>query len=250
MTNGYTGHKFLRNMSLLFLQVPVSLLWYILHTNSFQNMIFVLWYCRGILSTPVRCTDDDNIHFLFLYASILHSWGDNLWRGQGISVVSAQQPSQICCWTVWRTSSRIIFFQLQSSMLPRWTVIPVLCRASNKASRDNSCLRLLLRRSGFAYNSRKARLRTRNGIKASFGRNFCQLSHESFGDEECFFWHGWAPCHTTKAVTKWISERSIHVLGLWLGNSRGLSPVENLWSVLRKGVEKQKLRQCNNSKHL
>jgi transposase len=47
-----------------------------------------------------------------------------------------------------------------------------------------------------------------------------------------------APCHTSKIVKNWLHEAKIELLD-WPGNSPDLNPIENLWHIIKKEVEKR-----------
>ena len=49
------------------------------------------------------------------------------------------------------------------------------------------------------------------------------------------FMHDSAPCHKSKAVSRWLQINNVQVLD-WLGDSPDLNPIENLWTVMKKKV--------------
>ncbi|XP_069830383.1 uncharacterized protein [Dendropsophus ebraccatus] len=63
---------------------------------------------------------------------------------------------------------------------------------------------------------------------------------EQFADQQCLFQHDGAPCHKAKMITKWLREQNIQILGPCPGISPDINPIEKLWSVIKRRVDKQK----------
>lgn len=53
------------------------------------------------------------------------------------------------------------------------------------------------------------------------------------------FQHDGAPCHRTAAVSRWLTQQGIEVLGRWPGSSLDLNPIENLWTIMKEKVAEQ-----------
>lgn len=53
------------------------------------------------------------------------------------------------------------------------------------------------------------------------------------------FQHDGAPCHQTRAVSSWLRDSGIEVLGPWPGSSPDLNPIENMWTLIKQKVAEQ-----------
>ena len=74
--------------------------------------------------------------------------------------------------------------------------------------------------------------------------------HEQFGDDPCIFKHDGAPCHKARVIKKWLEDHYIEILEPWPGGSPDLNPIENLRSVLKRRVDKQKPTNCDQLREL
>lgn len=75
------------------------------------------------------------------------------------------------------------------------------------------------------------------------------IQEQSLGTN-CFFQHDGAPCHTARMITKFLNDKNIEILKPWPGNSPDLNPIENLWAIIKRAVDKQKPSNCEQLKEL
>ena len=63
---------------------------------------------------------------------------------------------------------------------------------------------------------------------------------EWFGTEPYWFQQDLAPCHTSRVVKAFYEEKHVNVLS-WPGNSPDLSPIENLWAIVKERLRKKSI---------
>ncbi|KAJ4440914.1 hypothetical protein ANN_10762 [Periplaneta americana] len=60
---------------------------------------------------------------------------------------------------------------------------------------------------------------------------------KSFPDGRGVFQQDLAPCHTSRKTTEFFNKKNIQVLP-WPGNSPDINPIENLWSICKRRMQK------------
>ena len=67
-----------------------------------------------------------------------------------------------------------------------------------------------------------------------------------YGDADFIFQQDLAPAHSAKATSTWFKDHGIPVLN-WPANSPDLSPIENLWGIVKR---KMRYARLNNAEEL
>lgn len=48
-----------------------------------------------------------------------------------------------------------------------------------------------------------------------------------------------APCHTSRASKKWLSDHEVDYIEDWPGQSPDISPIENLWGIMKARLRRE-----------
>jgi transposase len=60
-------------------------------------------------------------------------------------------------------------------------------------------------------------------------------------DGDCLFQQDGAPCHTSKVAQRWFASHRLHLLP-WAPSSPDMSPIENVWGMMKKKIRKERPR--------
>lgn len=77
--------------------------------------------------------------------------------------------------------------------------------------------------------------------KQTLSQNLMPLLNDRFPDGSGLFQHDNAPCHKALSVRSWLENESVNVME-WPPYSPDLSPIENLWAILKNKVHKSVFR--------
>ena len=75
--------------------------------------------------------------------------------------------------------------------------------------------------------------------KATLQSHLLPVLERDFADGDCIFQQNLALCHPfiSKKMRTFFEEKDVTILD-WLGNSPDLNPIENLWAIIKRGIEK------------
>lgn len=65
-------------------------------------------------------------------------------------------------------------------------------------------------------------------------------ARDLFQGQEYIFQDDGAPCHRAKVVKAWLKDRKVKTMEDWPGQSPDINPIENLWNIMKKLVNKCK----------
>ena len=73
--------------------------------------------------------------------------------------------------------------------------------------------------------------------KATLQSHLLHVLKRDFADGDCIFQQDLAPCHTSKKMRTFFEEKDVTILD-WPANSLDLNPIENLWAIIKRRIEK------------
>lgn len=87
---------------------------------------------------------------------------------------------------------------------------------------------------------------TMNGSKYinTLTNYFLPQMEEWFEEDHALFQHDNAPCHKSRMVSQFLREKNIQAIE-WPPYSPDLSPIENLWAILKMKIHKEPLISAN-----
>ena len=73
--------------------------------------------------------------------------------------------------------------------------------------------------------------------KATLQSHLLHVLKRDFADGDCIFQQDLVPCHTSKKMRTFFEEKDVTILD-WPANSLDLNPIENLWAIIKRRIEK------------
>ena len=73
--------------------------------------------------------------------------------------------------------------------------------------------------------------------KATLQSHLLSVLERDFADGDWIFLQNLAMCHTSKKMHTFFEEKDVTILD-WPGNLPDLNPIENLWAIIKRRIEK------------
>ncbi len=67
-----------------------------------------------------------------------------------------------------------------------------------------------------------------------------------FKDADFIFQLDLAPAHTARSTKSWLNDHGVGVL-YWPANSPDLSPIENIWGIVKRKLRNQRPKKCRSA---